>query len=406
MNVPLFIAKRYLFSKKNKNAINIISGISVVVVAVATAALIIVLSSVNGFGKLIDEQISSHAPDIKLEIKRGKTFNTDNDTIQKIKNLEGVEYVAEVLEDNILLKYKKKQLICTVRGVPEQYGEVFGLADEVTYGVFKTHGNTLNFVVVGAGISYNLGINIDSQEGVSLWIPNRKNIQILNPEQSFNRLSLVPSGIISADAEFDAQYVLSSVELIRKFTDRDSTAVSALEFKISDPDNIPKIKKQISEILGDSYHVKDVYDQFDVYRVMKSERLAAMIIMLFIILIASFSVIGSVTMLIIEKKEDIFTLISMGSPLRTIQRIFFAEGLLITLSGTVIGIFFGAIISYAQYYFGIIKFPSDGYYIVEAYPVDVQPTDLLLTFLFVSIIGALVSLYPASRINTKLSIRV
>ncbi len=406
MNVPFFIAKRYLFSKKNRNAINIISGISILVVAVSTAALIIVLSSINGFGKLIDEQISTYAPDLKIEIKKGKTFSADDPNIKKISQTEGISYIAEVIEDNILLKHKEKQLICTVKGVPENYGEVFGLDTAITFGLYKTHGNSLNFVVLGAGVSYNLGISVESGESISLWIPNRKSIQILNPEQSFNIINLIPAGVISIDAEFDTKYIISSLETIRKFTDRDSVTVSSIEIKIENPSDIQKIKKDIKNILGNNYYVKDIYDQFDVYKVMKSERLAAFIIMLFIILIASFSIIGSVTMLIIEKQKDIFTLLSIGSELSSIKKIFFTEGLLITMTGGIIGIILGGLLSYAQQYFGIVTFPSDGYYIVDAYPVDVKIIDFVITFISVTLIGSIISLYPASRIKSKLTIQV
>ena len=406
MNVPLFIAKRYLFSKKNRNAINIISAISILVVAVSTAALIIVLSSINGFGKLIDQQISTYAPDLKIEIKKGKTFSANDPKIEKIRQKEGISYFAEILEDNILLKNKEKQLICTVKGVPYDYGNAFGLDTVIIFGLYKTHGNSVNFAVLGAGVSYNLGISTESGESVSLWIPNRKNIQILNPEQSFNILNLIPAGVISIDTEFDSKYILSSLETIRKFTDRDSLTVSSLEIKVENSSDIQSLKKDIQNILGNDYYVKDIYDQFDVYKIMKSERLAAFIIMLFIILIASFSIIGSVTMLIIEKQKDIFTLLSIGSDLPAIKKIFFTEGLLITMIGGIIGIILGGLLSFAQQYFGFVTFPSDGYYIVDAYPVDVKIIDFVITFISVTFIGSIISLYPASRIESKLTIQV
>ena len=406
MNVPLFIAKRYLFSKKNRNAINIISGISILVVAVSTAALIIVLSSINGFGKLIDEQITTFAPDLKIEIKKGKTFSVNDPGIEKIRRKESISYFAEVIEDNILLKYKEKQLICTVKGVPQNYGEAFGLDTAMTFGLYKTHGNSLNFAVLGAGVSYNLGISVESGESVSLWIPNRKNIQLLNPEHSFNKINLTPAGIISIDVEFDSKYILSSLETIRKFTDRDSLTVSSVEIKVKNSSDIQVLKEDIKNIIGNDYYVKDIYDQFDVYKIMKSERLAAFIIMLFIILIASSSIIGSVTMLIIEKQKDIFTLLSIGSDLTAIKKIFFTEGFLITIVGGIIGIILGGLLSFAQQYLGIVTFPSDGYYIVDAYPVDVKIIDFVITFISVTLIGSIMSLYPASRIESKLTIQV
>lgn len=404
MNIPFFIAKRYLFSKKNRNAINIISGISVMVVAVSTAALFIVLSSINGFGKLIDEQISTYAPDLLILPAKGKTFNINNERFEAVKKLQDIKYFAEINEDNILLKHNNRQLICRIKGVPEDYGKEFGL-DTVHYGIYKTHGNTQSFAVFGAEIAYELGISIESGETVSVWIPNRKKILIHNPEQSFNTINIFPAGVISLDIEFDAKYIISSVDIVRKLTNRDSFEVSSVEILINKGLEIQRIKNQIKDILGSDYIVKDLHEQFDVYRVMKSERLAAFIIMLFIILVASFSIIGSVTMLIIEKKEDVFTLQSMGTRLISIKKVFFTEGILISLTGAFLGIIFGGLISLAQQHFGFITFPADGNYIVEAYPVDVKTIDFILTFFSVMFVGSLISLYPAIKIKSHIDLK-
>ncbi len=401
MNISFYIAERYLFSKKNRNAVNIISGISVAVVAVASAALIIVLSSINGFGSLIDEQISSYAPDLKIESVKGKTFKTDNNNFRKIKNLKHLKYFAEISEENVLLKYGEKQIICTVKGIPEDYGKYFNLKKTLRKGIFKTHGKNLNYAAVGGGIAYKLGIYPETQKALSLWVPDRKNISILNPEKSFNKVTLIPSGIISVDADFDLKYILTDLALVRKITDRDNATVSYTEILADKPENIEPLKKEITGILGNGFTVKNVYEQFDVYKVMKSERLAAFIIMLFITLIASFSIIGSVTMLIIEKRKDIFTLLSMGADIKTIKKIFFFEGWLISLSGTIIGISAGAIICFAQQKFGFVTFPSDGMYIVDAYPVVMKFSDFIQTFIAVMLLGTLISMYPAVKLKSE-----
>lgn len=399
MSLSFFIARRYLFSKRNRNAINIISGISVLVVAVSVAALIIVLSSINGFGKLIDAQISVYAPDLRVEIKKGKTFSFSSAQLSQIKSVDGVKNCEEILEDNVLLNYKDRQIICTVKGVSEHYSEIFNLNEAITQGIYKTQGKSLNYGVLGAGVAYNLSVSTMSGEILSIWIPNRKNISILNPSASFNKMNLVPAGVISLDAEFDTKYILTSLSTVREFTSRDSTSISSLEIMVRDKSEIGTIKAKIEGLLGDGYRVKDLYEQFDVYKVMKSERLITFIIMLFIIFIASFSIVGSITMLIIEKKEDIFTLISMGSSLRMIKRIFFLEGILITGAGTILGLVLGGLLSYFQQKFGFVTFPSDGNYIVDAYPVDVQFIDFVYTFVSVSVIGILLSLYPSTKIK-------
>jgi len=398
-----YIAKRYLFSKNNRNAINIISGISVLIVAVSTAALIIVLSSINGFGELIDKQISTYAPDLLIKSKTSKTFKINTTTFKEIKEDKLIKYFAEVTEENVLLKHKNRQLICIIKGVDKDYGKQFKFDEAVTFGNYKTHGKTHNFVIIGAGIAYSLGISVETGEMVSVWSPNRKTIQLNNPEQSFNTINLIPSGVISLDSEFDTRYIISSNEVVRKLAERKKNEVSSIEILVKNKEDIQKLKNKIKNILGETFTVKDLHEQFDVYRVMKSERFAAFIIMLFIILVASFSIIGSVTMLIIEKKEDIFTLQSMGATLISIKKLFFIEGVLISFTGIIIGLFLGAIISLGQQYFGFVTFPADGNYIVEAYPVVVNYKDFILTFVSVMIVGALISLYPAIKIKPHIN---
>lgn len=403
MNIPFYIAKRYLFSKKNRNAINIISGISVLIVAVSTAALIIVLSSINGFGKLIDEQISTYAPDLLIKSTKGKTFFINTPQFNEIKQNKLIKYFAEISEENILLKYNTRQLICIIKGVDKNYAHQFGIDTTINFGTFKTEGEIHNFAVIGSGIAYSLGISIDIGNTLSVWSPNRKTIQLTNPGQSFNTINLIPAGVVSLDSEFDSRYIFSSNNVVRKLSDRKDFEVSSIELLVKNKKDIALLKQKIKETLGNNFTVKDLHEQFDVYRVMKSERLAAFIIMLFIILVASFSIIGSVTMLIIEKKEDIFTLQSMGTNLSTIKKVFFIEGLLISFTGIILGLFLGALISIGQQYFGFVTFPTDGNYIVEAYPVDVKFQDFILTFISVMLVGSLISLYPAMKIKSYLN---
>jgi lipoprotein-releasing system permease protein len=399
MNIPYFIAKRYLFSKNNRNAINIISGISVLVVAVSTAALIIVLSSVNGFGKLIDEQISSHAPDIQISPKKGKTFIADSSFFKKIDSEKNIKYIAPILEENVLIKKDDRQIICRIKGVPENYEKQFELDTAVLSGTYKTHGGNNNFVVVGAGIAYNAGIYAEAEQTVSVWTPNRKKININNPEQSFNTKNVYPTAVISLDSEFDSKYIIASFDFVRSISERNINEVSSIEILVENKEQIYDIKNRLLNSLGNEYIIKDLYEQFDVYKVMQSERLAAFIIMLFIILVASFSIIGSVTMLIIEKREDIFTLQSIGVGLPDIKKIFFSEGILISFFGTFIGIIIGGLLCFAQEKFGFVRFPADGNYIVDAYPMQIKAFDFLLTFFSVMIIGSLISLYPTNKIK-------
>ncbi len=401
MNISFYIAKRYLFSKKNRNAINIITGISIAVITVATAALIIVLSSMNGFGLLIDAQISTYAPDLKIQANKGKTFKINKKEFDKIRNMPGIKYFAEISEENVLLKYGEKQIICTVKGIPASYGNYINSEETVINGVFKTEEKRLNYAVFGGGIAYRLGVSVENGKAVSVWTPNRKNTNLLNPEQAFNKTNLIPAGIIAIDNEFDLKYILASNKIVRKITDRDSSTVSYVELFLDNKEELQSIKSAIETMLGEDFSVQDVYEQFDVYRVMKSERLAAFIIMLFITLVASFSIIGSVTMLIIEKRRDLFTLQSMGLPNKNIQRIFFYEGWLISFFGASAGIVAGALICFAQQELGLVTFPSDGLYIVEAYPVSMKVSDFVLTFFSVMLLGTLISFVPSVKLKAE-----
>ncbi len=399
MQLIFFIARRYLFSRKNRHAINIISGISVAVVAVATAALVIVLSAMNGFEQLVGDQISGFAPDLKIEARKGKVFDVDSVDFQKIKSIPEIESCEEVLEENVLLRYEKSQKICVLKGVPESYASHREI-EKQTSGRFVTRRGNLDYIVPGAGVAYNLGIGLHGDKPVSVWVPNRTaKVQLLNPTASFRKAHLITAGIISLDGELDYKYAFTSLDLLRKLTERNPREVTALEIMAKAGTDIAKLKEKLKESIPNSLIIKDIYDQFAVYKVMKSERLASFIIMLFIILIASFSVIGSVTMLIIEKKEDIFTLTSMGFRLNQIRRIFFADGLLITFVGTLLGVILGGTIAFLQQNYGFVSFPENGNYITEAYPMQVHFLDLLQTFVSVFLIGSLLSLYPATKID-------
>ncbi len=403
MNISFFIARRYLFSKKNKNAINIISGISVAVIAVATAALVIMLSFLNGFDDLIRKNINAHVSDIEITIIKGKIFSINDVDIKKVRDLKGVEYSVEVLEENVLLKSEIKQIIAVIKGVSEDFNYVNRLDTCVTDGEFKVHTGKRKTAVFGLGVAYNLGISVILQEPVSVWIPDREKVNINNLESSFNRIHLIPVGIISSEAEYDTRYVICDIQHVRQLTKRDSSLVSSVELKIDDNYNVNDVKKQIEEILGNAYDVKNKYDQnSDVYKIVETEKTAVFFILLFVVLIASFSMIASLTMLIIEKIDDIKTLRSMGADIKTIKKIFLTEGRLIAFFASIIGLLIGFLICFAQQEFGFIRFPSEGNYIVSAYPIKIRLIDFLLTFISVNIIGFIITFYPVIVLKKKL----
>ncbi len=403
MNLSFFIAKRYLFSKNNRNAINIISGISVAVVAIATAALIIVLSSINGFAKLINGQIAVYAPDLNITSTKGKTFIIDENAINKIKEITGVKDVVEVVEDNVLIKLEGRQKICRLKGVTDNYVLNTGMNNKLIEGDFLLKDGKYSIGVIGIGIAYELGISVRAHSSFSIWLPNRKFVSVANPMESFITTSILPSGIVSVDNFIDESYIFVSIETARKLMIRKKNEVSSLEIFTYDNANILDIKNEIKTKLGGNFEIKTVYEQFDVYKVMKTERIASFLIMLFIIIVASFSIIGSLTMLIIEKKKDIQTLMSMGAKLSLIKKVFLLEGWLISIIGALIGIFIGGAISYAQELFEIVRFPAEGNYIVSAYPIDIKLSDFIVTFFSASSVGFLIAIYPLINLGKRLS---
>lgn len=403
MNLTFFIARRYLFSKNNRNAINFISGISVAVVAVATATLIIVLSSINGFGKLIESQISVYAPDLLLTSNKGKTFMADSIFIEKIKNTRGVKDVVELVEDNVLIKSEKRQLICRLKGVSPNYILNTGLDTMLVEGDFDIFDKKSKFCVLGIGVAYEAGVSVQSQRSFSVWVPNRKYISIANPLASFISVGIIPAGVVSVDNYIDGEFIFSDINIARKLMQRNENEVSSLEIFVEKNVDIIKIKDELSNVFNDDYDIKTVYEQFDIYKVMKSERLVSFLIMLFIIIVASFSIIGSLTMLIIEKKDDILTLQSMGAKLILIKKIFLSQGWFISIIGAFIGIVIGGLLSYIQQVYGFVTFPSGGNYIVNAYPINIKLSDFLVTFFSVAFIGFLIALYPLINLSKRLS---
>jgi lipoprotein-releasing system permease protein len=403
MNLTFFIARRYLFSKNNRNAINFISIISVSVVAVATAALIIVLSSINGFGKLIESQISVYAPDLKISSFKGKTFTADSVYVDKIKKIEGVIDVVYVLEDNVLIKSEDRQIICTLKGISDNYLTNTGLDSMMRDGNFNIFDKKNNYAVLGIGIAIEAGISVEAQRSFSVWVLNRKYMSVANPLESFISLPFVPAGVVSVDNYIDAEFIYADIKVASLLLQREATDVSSLEVFTKPGADISKIKTAVNNLSVNKNNIETVEEQFEIYKVMKSERLASFLIILFIIIVASFSIVGSLTMLIIEKKEDILTLQSMGAKMSLIKKIFLTQGWFISIIGAIVGITVGGILSYFQQKFGFVTFPESGNYIIDAYPIDIKLTDFIVTFFSVAFIGFLIALYPLVNLSKRLS---
>lgn len=401
MKLPFFIAKRYLISKKSHNAINIISGISVGGVCIGTMALVIVLSAFNGLSNLVQSLYNSFDADITITLAKGKTFTTNNALLQNIKQIHGVDNYAEVMQGNALLKYKDKQSIATVKGVSESFRQMSRFDTLITDGNFNIFKNN---IVIGKGISHILetGSN-DVFTPISVFAPKRGNNSSLNPEDGLNELKMYVAGSFSINDEFDYKYVFMNIENARKLLDYPKV-VTAIEIGLKPNADINHIQQQLATLLGSNYVIKNREQQNALlYKTLKSEKLWTFIILLFILVIATFNVIGSLTMLIIEKKKDILILNNMGADIQLIRNIFLIEGLLITFIGAILGLIFGVLVCWLQIKFSLIRF-SEGY-VVDAYPIKILPSDLLLIISMVFIIGFLAAWYPI-RIFTKKHLRL
>ena len=396
------IARRYLFSKKSHNAINIISGISAAGVGVGAMALVCVLSVFNGFEVLISNMFSSFDPDLKITLTQGKTFDDNTSEFNRIRKLKTVAYFTEVVEENALLRFKDKQMPATIKGVSDDFKKMTRI-DSIMYdGTFTLNDGAFERAVPGIGVAAVLGLSAHFIDPLYIYAPKRTSkINLLRPENSFNQLGTFVSGIFSVkQLQYDDHYVLVSIKLARELFEYDASKVTSIELKLAkgvDPD---QAKAQITKILGTDFQVKNRYEQQEsFFKIMKIEKWFTYLILCFILLIASFNIIGSLSMLIIDKKDDIETLRSLGANNQLIKRIFLFEGWLISFVGAVSGILLGGILCLLQQHFGILKLGTG--YVVDAYPVVTNGADLLLVFVTVLIMGFLAAYYPVRYIRTK-----
>jgi len=402
VNLSFYIAKRYLLGKKSQNAINIISGISVLGVATGTMALVIVLSVFNGFDQVVKSLFNSFDPDIKISAVEGKTFVPGESVTDAIIALPGVTAVSEVMEENVLLLYGDKQHIATIKGVDDSFEEVSGLDSMIYDGEMKLKDRNRPYAVVGRGIAYSLRIGLSFVDPIFVYTIDRKaQINMSQPEESIRRDFIYPSGIFSIEQDFDSRYIIVPIEFVRELLSYEKE-VSFLEVKLDQRFPEEKVQEEIIAIMGGDFNVKNRQQQNELfYRVMKSEKWAIFLILTFILIIASFNIIGSLSMLIIDKKNDIVTLRNLGSTNRLIERIFLVEGWLISVIGSVIGLIMGTLISWIQQQFGLIKLSGSGAFVIDAYPVQIVIVDICLIWVTVLLIGWIAARYPVKQLSKK-----
>jgi len=400
LNLPLFIAKRYLISKKKQNIINIISGISVAGIVVGTMAIIIVISVVNGFNQLLGQFYSSFDPDLKITSVEGKMFDPSDYDFQKIKSLSAVIHYAEIIEEMALLKYGSQIYPATVKGVPDNYNQYTNIDSLLFAGKYTFKEDGINYAVVGRGVAFNLGVGLSFTDHIMVYVPKKGRQVSLNPARAINYNYIFPAGIFSVLEEIDAKYMLVSYDFAADLFESENQ-VSSVEIDLKDNSNHSSIQKEIQNILGEKFHVKNKYEQHDlVFKTMKSEKFWAYIILVFILILSSGNMIGNLTLLFIDKKDDILILQSMGATKDQIQKIFLFEGWLISLTGAIAGTLLGIAVCWVQVKFEIITFP-EGSFAVPAYPVQIVFTDIILALITVLVIGFFVSLYPVKLISQK-----
>ncbi len=399
----LWVAKRYLFSKKSHNAINIISAISAMGVCIGTIALISVLSVFNGFEGLIQGMFSAFDPDLKISLVEGKTFNANTPEFAQVKKHGSVVSYTEEISETALLRFGDRQMPVKVLGVSDDFQKVTNI-DSIMYdGVFSLNDGAFERAVVGIGVANKLGINAHLIDPLAIYAPKRtEKINIVRPEASFNEEKAFTSGVFVVNQpEYDDQNVIVSLNLARNLFEYDENTVSNIQLKLKPNVNLKNTKKDIQKLLGENFKVLNKYEQQeDFFKITKIEKWVTYLILCFILLIATFNIIGSLSMLILEKKEDIEILRSLGANEKLIKQIFLLEGWMISALGAVVGLILGILIILIQQHFGILKLGGDNY-VVDAYPVVLKFSDILISFVSVLTMGFLASIYPVKYISVK-----
>ena len=395
MKFAFYIAKRYLLAKKSKNVIHFVSLASLIGVAVGTAALVLVLSVFNGFESLILSLYNSFDPPLKVTVTEGKV--ADFSDIKSYLNENDILY-SEVLEEKVLLRFQDKEYIATLKGVDANFKFLNAVDSMLVSGNYIDSYESENTAVVGQGVAFYLSLSIGNVfDQLQVYVPDREKNNLLRAEESFIQRSILPVGVFSIQSDFDAEYVIVPISFVRKVLNREGLS-SCIEIQCTD-EQMDIIQSDLQQIAGAKYTVKNRFEQHDfLYKILNSERLAVFLILSFILIIATFNVVGSLTMLMIEKQNDINLLSYLGANLFTIRSIFFFEGLLTSALGGVIGLFMGGLVALIQMQFGLIKM-GQGSFVVESYPLILKASDCVLVLFIVLIIGSLTSVIPLRQLR-------
>ena len=398
MNFPFFIAKRYFLTSKKRNFVHIISWVSLLGIAIGSAALILVLSVFNGFEDLILKMYSSFDPHIKIISAEGKVFKPNNITI----NDSEIAEKAFILEERVLLKYQEKKFIATVKGVSSSYRKLTSFDSLLFEGNYIDDYENENVAVIGRGVAYYLSIGLNNMfEQLQIFIPDRSKKTLLNNQEIFKQASVLPVGFFGIQAEIDEEYIITPLSFIQKLAERGDN-ISSIEVRLKNKNEMLEFQKVLQARLGNQFIVQNRLEQQALlYKILNTEKLVVFLILVFIMIIASFNIVGSLTMLILDKKEDIKTFKSFGATQMVVQSIFLNKSILTIISGVFIGLIIGLALALLQQNFGFISMGS-GSFVVDSYPVLIKEIDILIVAITVLLIGFLASWYPIKILSKKL----
>lgn len=405
MKTELKIAWRYLFAKKQYNAIHIISGISAAAIGVVTAAMICVLSVMNGFGVMVEQLFSQFDPDIRIEAVSGKSFHDEGEQFDALRQLPAVALVSQTIEETALLQFEDRQMPVRLCGVDSIFPTLTHIQDIITDGEYEVHDGAFDRAVLGRGLAWQIGVGAHFIHPLQLYAPKRTaRVNMLRPDQAFNEEICFIAGTFAVQqAQYDDEMMLVDIPLTRRLLEYGEKEVTALLIQLSPNASARQAERDIQSLLGKDYNVLNRYEQqADFFRILRVEKLLTTLLLVFILLIASFNIIGSLSMLIIDKQSDIQTLSHLGANQQTIRRVFLFEGWMISTLGAICGLVVGLIICLLQEHLGLLKLGNGAEYVVSAYPVAVQATDLLIVTIVVLSLGFMAAWIPAKRIKDSI----
>ena len=400
VKTALKIAWRYLFAKKQFNAIHIITAISSIAVGVVTAAMICVLSVMNGFGVMVEDMFSQFDPDIRITSQSGKSFRLPPERKDSLLALEEIDLLSECIEETALAYYEEKQMPVRLMGVDSLFGTLTSINNIIVDGEYQVYDGAFDRAVLGQLLAWKLGVGAHFIHGIEVYVPKRNTrVNMLRPDANFNQDVFFIAGTFAVNQQkYDEQVMLVDLDFTRRLLEYDSTEVTSL--LVSTKGNVKQAKRAIASVLGEGYNIHDRYEQqADFFRILRVEKLLTGVLLAFILLIATFNTIGALSMLIIDKKNDIRTLSHMGASIQLIKRIFMFEGMRVNLLGAICGMIFGLGMCLIQEHFGLLKLGNGSEYVVSAYPVAVQGVDILLVGCIVFILSLISVWIPVRRIK-------